>query len=51
MPSVQIFGVKSSPDTRAAERLEAIYLTQLEQERAEEKVIQERKHFKEATPP
>ncbi|MBI2679552.1 MAG: subclass B3 metallo-beta-lactamase [Candidatus Solibacter usitatus] len=52
-------GMTYSPDTfidpnglrREAERLEAIYLTQLEQERQEEKVIQERKHFKEATPP
>jgi len=36
---------------REVERLEAIYLKQLEEERAEDKVIQDRKHFKEATPP
>jgi metallo-beta-lactamase class B len=48
-----------SPDTfvdpdgyrRAVERLQAIYLSQLEEERKEEQSIQERKHFKEATPP
>jgi metallo-beta-lactamase class B len=52
-------GVPYSPDTfvdpaglrREAERLEAIYLTQLEEERQEDRVIQERKHFKEATRP
>jgi len=52
-------GMAYSPDTfvdpggyhRAVERLEAIYLSQLEEEQAEDKVIQERKHFNEATPP
>ncbi len=36
---------------REVERLEVIYHKQLEEERAEDKVIQDRKHFKEATPP
>lgn len=36
---------------REVERLEAIFLKQLEEEQQEDKVIQERKHFKEATPP
>ena len=36
---------------RVVERLEGIYLRQLEEEREEDQAIQARKHFKEATPP
>lgn len=52
-------GMPYSPETfvdpdgyrSAVERLEGLYLRQLEQERAEEQEIRNRKHFKEATPP
>jgi metallo-beta-lactamase class B len=52
-------GMPYSPDAfmdpggyhSAVERLETIYVHQLEEERQEDQVIQDRKHFKEATPP